>query len=106
MKILTTVLFVTFLILAAIGFSLVTFHIAPFQKLDLELPHTTKFLIATYYYWFLLAFVPVGVYLLFKNNKKILSYCLYSLVAFAILYIPIILFIMYLPIFYVGNTIG
>ncbi len=107
MKILTVVLFVTFLILAAIGFSLVISYKAPFENLNLELPNTTRFLIATYHYWFLLAFMPVGAYLLFKNNKKVLRYCLYSLITFAILYIPIILFLMYLPLFYVGdNTFG
>lgn len=105
MKILAIILSCVFLCYALSAFSIIPKLEATFKEFGSDLPFATRLMFDTYKYWIVFALLPVLSYFLLKDQKRTLANILYFLLAFAILFIPIMIFLIYLPIFALGSAV-
>ena len=107
-KILAIVLTLVNLSYAVLGFLLIPKFKESLKQTggDIDLSFTTKFVFETYYYLIVIAFIPILSYILLKNNEKILLVVLYFFLAFTILFVPIIVWQMLIPLITFSNIIG
>ncbi len=84
-----------------------------FLELDTELPFITKAVFATYRYWLFLLIIPIGIYIKYLNAKelpqKTENYILFiftSMLLFSIVLLPLLVIVMYFPIFELDTANG
>jgi len=77
-----------------------------FLSFETELPFVTKAVFAIYRYWLILLVIPVGIYFKYLNKQEIpaktknkILFLFVSMLLFSIVLLPLLVTIMYLPIF-------
>jgi type II secretory pathway component PulF len=76
-----------------------------------ELPFLTNMVMVTYPYWLVLPAIPAFIYVkyltnpdLTKNAKRRILYILVSLLVFSVMFLPLLIALMYLPIFSIDSA--
>jgi len=77
-----------------------------FIELETDLPFITKAVFATYRYWLVLLVIPVGIYFKYLNKNEVpaktknkILFLFVSMLLFSIALLPLLVTVMYLPIF-------
>ena len=77
-----------------------------YKSFGIEIPVFTKVVLSTHKYWLGLALIPIPLVYLLEQSKKWQAITQYSLLALAILLIPLTIIALYLPIFEMGSVVG
>jgi type II secretory pathway component PulF len=88
----------------------VHFLIPEFERLFIEfkteLPFVTKLVFATYRYWLILLVIPIGIYVKYLNKEELTTkienrilFLFVAMLLFSIVLLPLLVTVMYLPIF-------
>ena len=102
-------------IILIVLYSVVGYFVIPqfeelFKGFGAELPVATKFVLISYHYWSVLVFVPLIIlvkYLmtpeLTARSNRILTYITMPMFVFLVFFIPLLVVVLYLPIFLMGS---
>lgn len=77
-----------------------------YKSFGVDIPVFTKVVLSTHKYWLGLALIPIPLAYLLEQSKKWQAITQYSLLALAILLIPLTIIALYLPIFEMGSVVG
>lgn len=106
MKALAIVVSFLFLFCALAGILVIPTFEELYRSFGVDIPVLTKVVLSTYKYWLGLALIPIPLVYLLKQSKKWQATILYSLLALAILIIPLAIIALYLPIYEMGKIVG